>query len=35
MKKRHMAFETYTLRVFAPLDPDEGERYNEPMNEDA
>jgi hypothetical protein len=35
LKKRHMSFETDTLCVIAPLDPNEGDRYNEPMNEDA
>jgi hypothetical protein len=29
-----MSFETDTLHIIAPLDPNEGDRYNEPMNED-
>jgi hypothetical protein len=35
LKKRQMSFETDTLHVIAPLDPNEGDRYNDPMNEDA
>jgi hypothetical protein len=35
MKKRQMSFEIDTLRVITPLDPNEGDIYNEPMNEDA
>jgi hypothetical protein len=34
MTKRQMSFETDTLCVIAPLDPNEGDRYNEPINED-
>jgi hypothetical protein len=29
-----MSFETYILRIIAPLDPNEGDKYNEPVNED-
>jgi hypothetical protein len=35
LKKRQMSFETDTLHVVMPLDPYEGDRYNEPMDEDA
>jgi hypothetical protein len=35
LKKRHMSFETDTLRVVTPLDPYEGDMYNEPVDEDA
>jgi hypothetical protein len=35
LKKRQMSFETDTLCVVAPLDPYEGDRYNEPVDEDA
>jgi hypothetical protein len=34
LKKRIMMFEGYGLRVIAPLDPDEGQRYNEPIREE-
>jgi hypothetical protein len=34
LKKRRMMFEGYGLRVIAPLDPDEGPRYTEPIRED-
>jgi hypothetical protein len=30
-----MSFKTNTLRVVTPLDPYEGDQYNEPMDEDA
>jgi hypothetical protein len=30
-----MSFETNILRIIAPLDLNEGDIYNEPMNEDA
>jgi len=33
LKQRHMSFETDTLCIIAPLDPNEGDRYNEPVNE--
>jgi hypothetical protein len=35
LKKRQMFFETNTLRVVTPLDPYEGDWYNEPVDEDA
>jgi len=35
MKKRQMIFDKETLHVIAPLDPYEGDKYNEPVNEDA
>jgi hypothetical protein len=31
LKKRHMKFEGYGLRVIAPLDPDEGQQYTKPI----
>jgi hypothetical protein len=31
LKKRRMTFEGDVLRVIAPLDPDEGRRYIEPI----
>jgi hypothetical protein len=34
MKQRRMSFETEEFRVVAPLDPAEGERFTEPVNED-
>jgi hypothetical protein len=34
LKKRQMYFETDTLHVILPLDMNEGNRHNEPMNED-
>jgi hypothetical protein len=34
LKKICMAFEKYGLRVIAPLDPDEGQRYIEPIREE-
>jgi hypothetical protein len=34
LKKRHMNFEKYGLRFIAPLDPDEGQRYIEPIREE-
>ena len=33
LKKRRMAFEGDGLRVIAPLHPDEGRRYTEPIRE--
>jgi hypothetical protein len=35
LKKRQMSFGTDTLRVITKLDPNEGNIYNEPVNEDA
>ena len=35
MKKRKMSLETDTLRVVLPLDPNEGDNYNERVNVDA
>jgi hypothetical protein len=35
LKKRQMSFETDTLRMVTPLDPYEGDIYNEPVDEDA
>jgi hypothetical protein len=34
LKKRHMSFETYTLCIITPLDLNEGDIYNEPVDED-
>jgi hypothetical protein len=34
LKKRRMTFEGDGLRVIAPLDPDEGPRYTEPIREE-
>jgi hypothetical protein len=34
LKKRRMMFEGDGLRVIAPLDPDEGHRYTEPIREE-
>jgi hypothetical protein len=34
LKKRCMKFERDGLRVIAPLDPDEGSRYIEPIREE-
>jgi hypothetical protein len=34
IKKRRMTFEGNGLRVIAPLDPDEGHRYTEPIREE-
>jgi hypothetical protein len=34
LKKRRMMFEGDGLRVIAPLDPDEGHRYIEPIREE-
>jgi hypothetical protein len=34
LKKRQMSFETDTLHMVAPLDPYEGDQYNDPMDED-
>jgi hypothetical protein len=34
LKKRRMTFEGDGLRVIAPLDPDEGHRYTEPIREE-
>jgi hypothetical protein len=33
LKKRRMTFEKYGLRIIAPLDPDEGQWYTEPIRE--
>jgi hypothetical protein len=35
MKKQQMSFEIDTLCVIVPLDQNEGNMYNEPVNEDA
>jgi len=34
LKKRHMSFETDTLHMIAPLDPNEEDIYHEPVDED-
>jgi hypothetical protein len=34
LKKRRMTFECDGLRVIAPLDPDEGRRYTEPIRKE-
>jgi len=34
LKKRQMSFEIDTLLMIAPLDPNEGDKYNEPVDED-
>jgi hypothetical protein len=34
LKKRHMNFEKYGLRVITPLDPYEGQWYTEPIIEE-
>jgi hypothetical protein len=34
LKKRQISFETNTLHVVTPLDPYEGDKYNEPVDED-
>ena len=34
LKKIRMMFERYGLRVIAPLDPNEGQRYTEPIKEE-
>jgi hypothetical protein len=34
LKKRRMTFEGYGLRFIAPLEPDEGQRYTEPIREE-
>jgi hypothetical protein len=34
LKKICMTFEKYGLRVIAPLDPDEGQRYTKPIREE-
>ena len=34
LKKRHMNFEKYGLRVITPLDSNEGQRYTEPIREE-
>jgi hypothetical protein len=34
LKKRHMTFERYGLKVISSLDPDEGPRYTEPIREE-
>jgi hypothetical protein len=35
LKQWKMSFETDTLHIIASLDPNEGDKYNEPMDEDA
>jgi hypothetical protein len=35
LKKRKMSFEIDTLHMITPLDPNEGDKYNEPVDEDA
>jgi hypothetical protein len=35
LKKRQMSFETDTLHVITPLNPNEGDRYNDPFDENA
>jgi hypothetical protein len=35
LKQQHISFETYILCIIVPLDPNEGCRYKEPVNEDA
>jgi hypothetical protein len=35
LKKCQMSFETDTLHMVTPLDPYEGDHYNEPVDEDA
>jgi hypothetical protein len=35
LKKRQMSFEVDTLCVITPMDPNEVDRYNDLMNEDA
>jgi hypothetical protein len=35
LKQQNMSFETNTLRLIVPLDPNEGNRYNDLVNEDA
>jgi hypothetical protein len=35
LKKQQMSFEIDTLHIIVPLYPNEGDIYNEPMNEDA
>jgi hypothetical protein len=34
LKKRRMTFEGDVIKVIAPLDPDEGRRYTEPIREE-
>jgi hypothetical protein len=34
LKKRNMDFEKHGLRVISPLDPNEGQRYTEPIREE-
>ena len=34
LKKRRMRFEGNGLKVIAPLNPDEGHRYTEPIREE-
>jgi len=33
LNERHMSFEMDNLHVIVPLDPNEGDRYNELVNE--
>jgi hypothetical protein len=35
LKQQHMSFEIDTLRIIAQLDPKEGDKYNNLVNEDA
>ena len=35
LKKQHISFDTDTLHVITPLGPNEGDRYNELVDEDA
>jgi galactose-1-phosphate uridylyltransferase len=35
LKKQQMSFETNTMRVITPLDPNEWDKYNESVDEDA
>jgi hypothetical protein len=35
LNKRHMSFEMGTLHVIVPSDPNEGNRHNELVNENA
>ena len=35
LKKKHVSFKTNSLCVITPLDPNEGDKYNELVHEDA
>jgi hypothetical protein len=35
LNKGKILFETCTMYMITPLDPNEGDKYNEPINEDA